>query len=63
MKDPDPVTSLFTAALVLVAVNPYVVFNLSFILSFSATLSLLIFCKTFDRYFESRSGKSVRKDF
>lgn len=63
MKDPDPVTSLFTAALVLVAVNPYVVFNLSFILSFSATLSLLIFARPLTAISKAGAEKASEKIF
>ena len=61
MKDPDPVTSLFTAALVLVAANPYVVFNLSFILSFSATLSLLIFARPLTAISKAGAEKASEK--
>lgn len=45
LKDPDAITSLFFAALVLMLNNPYVLYSTSFILSFSATLSLLIFIR------------------
>lgn len=45
LKDSDAVTSLFSAALILILQNPYVLFSASFLMSFSATLSLLIYYK------------------
>ena len=45
LRDADTITSLFFAALILVLSNPYVLYSVSFILSFTATLSLLIFIR------------------
>ncbi|MDK2933335.1 MAG: competence protein ComEC [Clostridiales bacterium] len=42
-RAPDPFTSLFFAALLILIYNPMVLFDVSFQLSFCATLSLLIF--------------------
>ncbi len=45
LRDADSITSLFFAAFVLMLANPYILYSTSFILSFSATLSLLVFIK------------------
>ncbi|MBR5152494.1 MAG: ComEC family competence protein [Clostridia bacterium] len=42
-KEPDSLTSLAFAALVLALVNPYILTGYSFLLSFSATLGIIIF--------------------
>ena len=45
MRDADAVTSLFFAAFVLLLCNPYILYSAGFLLSFSATLSILIYLK------------------
>lgn len=45
----DPLTSLFVSALIILVFNPYSIFNVSFILSFAATLSIIIlYPKTYE---------------
>lgn len=44
-RDSDAVTSLFLAAFLLILLNPYIIYSASFILSFAATLSILIYFK------------------
>lgn len=45
MRDSDAVTSLFFAAFILLLCNPYTLYSAGFLLSFFATLSILIYLK------------------
>lgn len=60
LKDADSLTSLFFAALVLIVLNPYVIYSLSFCLSFAATLSLLIFIRPLSMWNRIISIKSAK---
>ena len=42
-RTPDAITSLSVSALILCVVNPFVIANVSFMMSFAATLALLLF--------------------
>lgn len=44
-KSSDTLTSLFAAALLLCIINPYILFSISFMMSFAATFYLLMFMK------------------
>lgn len=43
LRTPDPVTSLAASALLLCAINPYITASVSFMMSYAATLALLLF--------------------
>ncbi len=43
MKRPDPVSAIFLTSVILMINNPFVTVDLGFLLSFSATLSLILF--------------------
>lgn len=60
LKDADSLTSLFFAALVLIILNPYVIYSLSFCLSFAASLSLLIFVRPLSMWNRIISMKIVK---
>lgn len=49
LRNPDTTTSLFAAGLILCLINPYIVFNVSFIMSFTATLFLVVFSRPFSQ--------------
>lgn len=49
LRTPDTITSLFAAGLILCLANPYIVFNASFIMSFTATLFLVVFSRPFSQ--------------
>ncbi len=42
-REPDSLTSLFVAAFLILIYNPYMLYSVSFILSFSSTLSIILF--------------------
>jgi len=50
MREPDIYTSISASALIILIINPFIIFDIGFQLSFGATLSLVMFCpaiKTF----------------
>lgn len=55
----DAPTSLFCAAAILVLYNPYIIYSTSFMLSFAASLSLLIYIKPFSGLNKILSDKTV----
>ncbi len=42
-RDNDPITALFIAAFIILFINPYTLFSISFLLSFGSSLSILVF--------------------
>ncbi len=49
-REPDTLTSLSLAALILLIINPYALTSYSFILSFSSVLGIIFFCPIFYYY-------------
>ena len=60
MKNPDTLTSLFLAAVILFVVNPYIFYKIGFVLSFTATLSLCLYFSPVS-YFKQRFLMKVLK--
>lgn len=44
-RENDPLNSLFIAAFVMAVVNPYIIYNTGFVLSFLATFGIIVFSK------------------
>ncbi len=65
-KRSDPLTALSEAAAILCAFRPQIIFDISFILSFSATLGILLFSKKISKVFKPiyknlQKGSRVKK--
>lgn len=56
-QTPDSLTSLSFAALVLGCINPYIVTGYSFLLSFAATLGVIVFSAPLQRFFGGEKRK------
>lgn len=61
-EDYDPVTSLFTAFGILIAISPYSIFSKSLVMSFSATLGIFVYFRYINTFlslpFESNNRNS-----
>ena len=60
-RESDPLTSLFAALLVLAAHNPFSLLSPSLLLSFSATLGILLFAPALTGAVSIRTGNRLRK--
>lgn len=58
-KQYDSLTALFVSAFIILTVNPYALFGISFILSFSSTLSIILLYKRINSIFKGLSEKSI----
>lgn len=54
LAEADPVNSLAIAAVVILVVQPYAILDVSFILSFAATLGILLFAKPMREFLKKR---------
>lgn len=59
-KQTDPLESLGFSAVVILLLNPYACLNLSFLLSFSATLSIIVFVLPVSQLLLSKLRKKIR---
>ncbi|ACL76303.1 DNA internalization-related competence protein ComEC/Rec2 [Ruminiclostridium cellulolyticum] len=62
MREPDIYTSISAAALILLAINPYTLFDIGFQLSFGATLSLVMFYQQIKTFIDSKYIPGVISD-
>ncbi|MEG2425731.1 MAG: ComEC/Rec2 family competence protein [Oscillospiraceae bacterium] len=56
-REPDSINSLGTAALLITAVNPFSAMNIGLLLSFSATLGILLTSQPISNYIKSKTQK------